>query len=413
MNEAKNRSFDKHFKTLITKYCDDSIREELDSIIDSIRKVEGEVVSQSRANEPKVELGLAEEHFVFQVMAHCRLKLAPKNFLHMLVEAGTLCVDAGEYATAEELYTDALQTALKDPHHRNEAAEALQKRADVYLRQTLWDLAKKDLTRSRMLFVQAHNDLGVGKTENSFGIFMAQQGKTREGITRFKKAASLFEKAKEAELASVTNMNLGILATMRGDFDEALVAYERALPEFERTGDVSRLAELHHNLGMLFFARSDVISAIKHFDESLTYSNQLQYEELIGLASLGKAAVYAKQKDFALALLFDNKSLSIFRKLNAHRCIADAYKVKGIIQRGLKHYASAKLFFQTSITMNEGHNSPLNLGESYLELGILYKETGERAQAIDVFQKSLVCFEKVGAVHAIAMAKVALTILKT
>jgi len=370
----------------------------LSTKLNAIRDLEKGLANDAvKRDGVEAEQGLVEQNFLYQTIAECRSQLTVKNLTRLITEIATLCVDFGEYATAEALYSDALGIAGSERKNFNEAAEALQKRADVLLRQARWDAARRDLKEARHLFTRSKNEIGVGKTENSLGIFMAQQGKAREGVTHFKKAVSVFEKEKQSDLASTTNMNLGILATMMGNYDEALTAYERALPEFEREGDVLRLAELHHNLGMLFLARSEMVTAIEQFDESLVYAQQAHYEELIGLASLGKATAYAQGKDFALALLFDNRALSIFRQLNAHPSIADSYKVKGIIQRGLKQYAAAELYFHTSLNLNEGHNSPQNLGETYCELGVLYEEMGNATKARRMFQKSLQCFQQVGA----------------
>ena len=44
----------------------------------------------------------------------------------------------------------------------NQAAEALQKRADVLLRQARWDRAKTDLKESRRLFTSTESKIGKG-----------------------------------------------------------------------------------------------------------------------------------------------------------------------------------------------------------------------------------------------------------
>jgi tetratricopeptide (TPR) repeat protein len=413
LNKKKNKIFRERLTAVLTKYCSAAFLKSTRIKLDSIRAIEKKLADRARKRERiRVEQGVIEENFIYQIIAECRSQLTARNLLGLIIDVATLCVDFGEYATAESLYTEAVGTADREKHNSNWTAEALQKRADVFIRQARWDSAKKDLDKSRQLFIKGKNEVGIAKIENSFGIFMAQQGKAREGIIHFRKAASIFEEASKTDLASTTYMNLGILATITGNYDDALTAYERALPEFEHEGDILKLAELHHNLGMLFLARLESVSAIEHFDESLVYAHQAHYEELIGLASLGNATAYAREKDLALALWFDNKALSIFRKLNAQLSIADAYKVKGIIQRELKQYAAAELYFKTSINLNEGHKSPLNLAETHFELGLLYKETGDGAKAKRNFQQSLKYFQQVGAKKDIERAKDAMHTLE-
>ena len=414
MDNGKIQTFRDQLTRLLAKYCDEPTVQNIGSKLKLIRDSEEDLMAQARRDaEPEGGKDLVEEGLVYQIIAETQLLLPKKEFLGILTEISNLCVDFGQYSTAEALFSNAIEAANDGVRFFNQAAEALQKRADVLLRQASWERAKMDLRESRRLFTRTKNELGIGKIENSLGIFMAQQGNTKESVAHFKKAVSLFEKAKRTDLASTAYMNMGIVATIIGKYDEALASYKRALPEFERAGDVQSLAELHHNLGMLFLARAELDSALGQFDESLNYANQVHYDALIGMASLGKAAAYVQKKDFVLAHLFGNKALSIFRRLSAYLSIADSYKVKGIIQRELKHYDTAELYFQSSISLNKGYHNPLNLGEAYLEIGLLHKECGDKAKAKEVFQKSLKCFQQVGAKHNIVQVRALLGSLKS
>lgn len=79
----------------------------------------------------------------------------------------------------------------------------------------------------------------------------------------------------------------------------------------------------------------------------------------------------------------------------------------------MKHYDIAELYFHSSISLNQGYNNPLNLGEAYLEIGLLHKECGDKAKAKEVFQKSLKCFQQVGAKHNIEQVREQLGSLKS
>lgn len=413
MEKNKIQSFREQLTRLLSKHCDVSTMRKIESILAVIRDSDKALMDQAKKGpDTEVAQDLVEESFIYQILAECENVLQPKEFISVITEIANLCVEHGEFTTAESLFGNAIEASKDGGRFINQEAEALQNRAGVMLRQARWDSAKADIKESKRLFSKTRNDIGLGKIENSLGIFMAQQGNTKESIVHFKRAASLFEKAKRVDYSSTAHMNLGIVATMRGKFDEALVAYKRALTEFESIGEVSRLAELHHNIGMLFLVRGETDSAVGQFDESLNYANQIHYEDIVGLASLGKATAYARKKDFVLAHLFGNKALSVFRRLNAHLSIADTYKVKGIIQRELKHYDAAELYFNTSINLNEGYGSPQNLAEAYVEVGILRKQVGDKAMAKQDFQKSMKYFKQVGAAHSVEQVKEHLNSLK-
>jgi tetratricopeptide (TPR) repeat protein len=413
MEKNKIQQFCDQLTQLLSKHCDELTMQKIETKLSVIRKSEKELLTQAKKIlDGDAVQSLVEESFIYPSIAECQIVLPKKEFIGMVTKIANLCMEYGEFASAEALLNNAIETARDGKQFMNLAAEALQSRAGVLVRQARWEPAEDDIKESRRLFTLTKNDIGIGKNENTLGIYSAQQGKTKESIVHFRKAAALFEKTKQGDLSSTAHMNLGIVATMRGNFDEALVAYKRALPEFENAGDVSRLAELHHNLGMLFLTRTELDSAQEQFDESLNYSGQINYEDLIGLASLGKATAFARKKDFPLAQVYGNKALQIFRKLNAHLSVADTYKVKGIIQRELKHYDAAELYFNTSISLNLRYRSQVNLGEAYYEVGQLYKECNDAKKAKQVFQKSLKCFRQVGAKHNIEQVKAQMSSLK-
>jgi hypothetical protein len=63
---------------------------------------------------------------------------------------------------AEILFSNAIETAKDGVRYFDQAAEALQKRGDVLLRQARWERAKTDLEESRRLFTRTKNEMGNG-----------------------------------------------------------------------------------------------------------------------------------------------------------------------------------------------------------------------------------------------------------
>jgi hypothetical protein len=59
-------------------------------------------------------------------------------------------------------FSNAVETAKDGVRYFNQAAEAIQKRADVLLRQARWDRAKTDLKESRRLFTRTESKIGKG-----------------------------------------------------------------------------------------------------------------------------------------------------------------------------------------------------------------------------------------------------------
>lgn len=391
---------------ILKKYCDESTLEDLRAELDTLRASEESILEEPPKNHQlNNNHNLIEQSHLQNVITYCQERLNRHDGFNLVLDLADLCVTFGEHSTAYALYANILAQRRNGERISDLTARALQKRAELHIKETHWIEALADLSASRRTFIATKNKIGIAKTDNTLGIYYAEQGKMKESMKHFKRGASLFENLGQADLSSAAYMNLGILAIMRGNYDDAFVNFQRALPEFERLGDFSRLAEIHHNIGMLSLAQEDYQSALQEFDESLDCSTKANYEALVGLSYLGKAALFAKTKDYPLASKLNHKALGIFRKLNDQLSVADCYKVKGIIHRDMKKFDIANLYLRTSLRLNELYNNPLNLGETYFEYGLLQKEQGKIREAKSAFKASSKFFNQIDSTHNASKAK--------
>jgi tetratricopeptide (TPR) repeat protein len=389
---------------ILKKYCAENAVQELQAELDALRASEASILQNAKKNnQPTNNHNLIERSHLQSIITYCQERLNKRDGLSLVLDLADLCVTFGEHSTAYALYASIITQRRNGG--RDFAARALQKRAELRIKETQWIEALADLGASRRAFIATKNKLGIAKTDNTLGVYYAEQGKMKESMKHFKRGASLFENLGQADLSSAAYMNLGILAIVRGNYDEAFINFQRALPEFERLGDFSRLAEIHHNIGMLSLAKEDYQSALQEFDESLDCSVKANYESLIGLSYLGKAALFAKTKDFQLAAKLNHKALGIFRKLNDQLSVADCYKVKGMIHRDMKKFDIANLYLRTSLRLNQLYNNPLNLGETYYEYGLLQKEQGRIREAKSAFRESSKYFKQVDSTQNLSKAR--------
>jgi tetratricopeptide (TPR) repeat protein len=391
---------------ILKKYCDEGAVEELRIELDALRASEASLLEEEKKNNQSPNNhNLIEQSHLQNIITYCQERLNKRDAINLVLDFADLCVTFGEHSTAYALFANVLAERRNGVSVSEFTARALQKRADLHIREAHWAEALADLNLSRRKFVAIKNKFGIAKTDNTFGIYYAEQGKMKESTKHFKRSASLFENLGQADLSSAAYNNLGILAIVRGNYDEAFINFQRALPEFERLGDFSRLAEIHHNIGMLSLAKEDYQSALQEFDESLDCSFKANYESLMAMSYLGKAALFAKTKDFQLASKLNHKALGIFRRLNDQLSVADCYKVKGVIHRDMKKFDIANLYLRTSLRLNELYNNPLNLGETYYEYGLLQKEQGKTREAKSAFKQSFKYFKQIDSTQNLLKAR--------
>lgn len=406
------RTFVDSLGSLLQRFCTDSFFREMTGILEQMRTTEGKALEKAKDVQGE-ELSLIDNSQLEHITAQCKKHLRAREYYELLLEIAALCIRAGEFVKAKDIYTSVCSMEEKSARLMDLTARAFTKRAEINIRQSEWKAALSDLRQAKKTYSTPRNLSGLAHVESYTGIFYASQGSFKESYSHFKKALALFEKAGDEAMVSTVLMNLGIVANIKGQFNEAMAYYQRALPQFEKTGDMSRLPEIHHNLGMAFLSKRDFKQAINQFDESLTYSTKLAYEPMIGISLLGKASAYARYGDHALSIAHTNNALRIFRKLNDHLSIADAYKVKGIVQRDMKNLDIAEVYFNTSIRLNKEYNNPLNLGESFYELGLLYKAKNEKDKSLDALKKALGYFKAIGAEHDITTVKSEMSLLAT
>lgn len=326
----------------------------------------------------------------------CKNALSDHDYQEALLQIGSIYKLHGQLKLAEQIYAEAI-------HHGNQSgetdllAEAFLLRGEVYSRQGRWAESGADLEQSRRLFVEANSISGLARLENIVGTNMAEQGLLKEAQSCFSTALTNSENAGEKLLSATIFMNLGNLQNILGNCDEALNFHRRALSLFERSGNLLRIAEAHHNIGMSHITKDELRNAKLAFDKSLEYSMRISSPGLMGLSKLGKATVCLLEGDLALALALCNQAHAHFALTNDRLSIADQYKVKGMILRETNKFDLAAMHFDSSLRINEEHNNLLNMGETLFEIGIMERRRRLNKGARDAFNRSIACFQKVGA----------------
>ena len=105
----------------------------------------------------------------------------------------------------------------------------------------------------RIIAVSPHSDMG----HFGLGVVLADQGKTEEAITHYRKAHRSNPNNFE------TQINLGTALMERGEIDEALLYFKQLLQKHPND------AKLHNNIGIAFSKSGKIQKAVSHFKYAL------------------------------------------------------------------------------------------------------------------------------------------------
>ncbi len=378
---------------LSSRYCGESLIDQLKNILEQAEKLEQELLLKSRKDNKEETKAIEDVRIKFysdNLLSFCQKNLKEELYLGYLHELGKICLDFGEMNYSEYVNSLLIQLGEGKPKYKILLAQSYFTRAEVYVRSSRWKLAENDLKKARQIFNDKKDKKGLARVENLSGIIKSEKGAIRSALKNFNDALTTFSKIKDELWIGIVEMNIGNLKTIQSQWDEAIIHFKRALAAFEKLMDLKRLSLVRYNMGMLFKNRGELEAALTEFDRSLEYALESNYYLSTGLAYLGKGDVYAKLEEYAIAMEYCIKAMEIFYKIMDKVGLSDTYKLKGIIQRDTTNYEIAETYLLTSLRLSEEIESILNFAEAAYELGILYRKWDKP----DLAQKYLKISEK-------------------
>lgn len=328
--------------------------------------------------------------------------ISADNYLNLLLYLSKYVTLNGEFTLAERLLELVVKYCNNKPLFNNFKANALLGLSEVYSRQAHWSKSLSTATQALKIFSAEKDFKGVVKCENLLGTNYGDRGELKKAVKHFEKCISLLEGQSDAELRGRLEINIGIINNIQGKFDAALANFNRALLSYQKLQNHYRIAEVRHNLGMTYYKKEDFDEAIAEFDQSIALSVQVNYAQLLGISYIGKTFVYIALDDIVMADSFSNQAMELSLKLNDMLSVAEAYRVKGLIQKKLQNFVLAKSYLLTSLRMNRELQNKMNEAETLTELGILANENKNVEEAKSYFEKALLYFQSIKAVHEVS-----------
>ncbi|WP_144051641.1 ATP-binding protein [Fibrisoma limi] len=186
---------------------------------------------------------------------------------------------------------------------------------------------------------------------------------------------------------STCYFSLAQSAMFQGKNKEAIYYFKKAAPFMLAHRNRKKAAVLYQNLGLMYEAEKLYPQALDYFNRALKYdliAKSPQHEIALDYHSM--ATVYVKQNQLPMALAYFRRTKSLLRPDNDIHFLTSLYGNIGNLHKELSHFDSSLYYYRSALRMNRELNNPLQelhllagLAETYNEM----KQFGQAKALLD------------------------------
>jgi ATP/maltotriose-dependent transcriptional regulator MalT len=279
-------------------------------------------------------------------------ELRPK----LLFGAGALASNQGDYARAEQLFTESLQ-----------------------------------------LYRVLENPKGIGNVLDSLGILASRRSEYDSATKLFQESLSLRREMGDKRGIDASLNNLGHVATIQGDYSLARSLLEESLALSRELGDTAGISITLNNLGRVVRNLGDYAAARLLFSESLAIKREL--DDKIGIASslnsLGEVAYHDGEDDLARTLF--EESLALCRAIQQQELTANVLNNLGRLVARQGNYVQAWSFYRESLSTLRELGDKQATAIALIGLGFMYTKGGQPELALVLYGAAQKLVEASGA----------------
>ncbi len=330
----------------------------------------------------------------------------PSTIVAVLNNMGTVYVEQGNYAKANEIFLQGLETSAQLSQRYSEpiTQSNLKSRCDA---------AKTGESSSLHQLMRRFCDSPIPvadlvKTFNQIRETSLKQGQeiqTRSltNLALLRNRQSNYPEAIRYNLESIaiartignidnegTSLNnLGTIHVALADYPKALDFFEQSLKIHRKINNRSLIARTINNIGQVYSEQGNYRKSIEQYNQSLIIAKEIgdRNHEAILYNNFGTNYQYLGQYNDAKAMY--EKALTIYRETGNRPGEVTTLNNLGVFQSTIGDYPAALISLETALKSAESLGQRRELAMIYGNLGQWYNDQGRYASGLDNYQKSL------------------------
>ena len=204
---------------------------------------------------------------------------------------------------------------------------------------------------------------------------------------------SIINKTKIDTIKAINFLHLSDL-TMYNDQKKTLQYLNTADSLYKITNNDKGVAKLYAQKANYFYRQGKIDSArhylVNSVDKSLSLGDTLRAAVI--RHNVGILDQY--QGDDKSASNIMDTNIEVFKKYNDSLHLANAYLIKGSIAlyQGFSTIALTESY--NALKIHQGLKNNLRIGDALLQIGIIYQSTDDHQKAVDIFEESIILYDK-------------------
>ena len=216
---------------------------------------------------------------------------------------------------------------------------------------------------STALKINDSNDIGMSLTNFALIAFITADYPGAEKY--YQKAASLFEKIHNYELAGMNLLGVGNTHWYRSNFYAAIDAYKNAISQFQKNNNSVMLGKANELIGIIYMEQGNYEKAFEFNMKALAIRKDIKDTLGIAASLTYMGNIYNAIGDYNTSMNYYKQSLLYARP---EQIPGNLYIFFGELYNNLNQYDSAVYFFQQAALVNSEDTSraDIRIGETFL-----------------------------------------------
>ncbi|MBU0764605.1 MAG: tetratricopeptide repeat protein [Bacteroidetes bacterium] len=250
---------------------------------------------------------------------------------------------------------------------------------------------------------QPDSAIALWELSESIARAMLDSLNTREGKNQ------AFIRRIQLHLSAILN-DIGFVCDNMGRIPEALEYYNKSMDIDRRLDDRKGMSTSLNNIGYIYYNQGDILKALEYFHRSLHIREDIDDKEGMADCLNNIGYIYKEQEDITNALKYYYRSLEMFQQINNEQGIAYIYhNIGGVYlargdsalnsgnrERANDMFDTSLVFFQKSIDINESLGNKKWLAGTYNNMGLVYKYKKDLNKAMEYYNKDLKISTEIG-----------------
>lgn len=321
--------------------------------------------------------------------------LPAKQQAAVQLELGQVQQLIGEWATAEQLYLQALEASQQYDEFATAAECALALGSLLYLSRPESDEALNWLRQAQNWFTELNDQHGIGQVLAQLSFILSQRGEDAQAIAYAEEQLAIAQAADDQLGLSAAYRNIGNCHFVQGAFNEAKIAFEQSITMAEAAQDRQGTILSANNLAGVYWFQGNYDQSLAQLQKVQNIAQTIGHREIVGVSAGNAGTVYRQVGMVESALACYQTALDVGLALGDWDTIATSLGNLAELYIDQDQYDTAAPLLARSLELFQTLEAPFTASYFLQRQATLLHTLNRTAEAVQVNQQAIEVAEQV------------------